>query len=498
MSKQAAQKITNEMHLEEINRCMKEVTAQQLEIEEKDAETTMILEFHAFFAQVLLQCRKEFPEDLQYAAGVYIKNARWYMLIGKTFMNKYFTFLNRVGVLVHEVEHIVRRHMTRQNALGIKPGSREFEIWKIACDLEINQPPVENIPAPPLALHHTEYKLDARRSCEQYYHDLLQIAKEQDKEWKPKGGNSGQGNKQDDQQAGEAGSPKQNPEESPQPDGQSKGDENQQDQSKDNTPKVPQTDSQGRPWLPKEGQQITVIIGNGDPTDATKSPVNQNWDKLIEEAGDPIMIDEMSKDIINEAIRRTQGKYPAHLSEAIQELNAPHKIPWTVLLRRYVSNAIMKCQARTWTRFNKRFPYLDIQGKKRNKGVNVVFVWDTSGSIRHQEIDQAFAELRGMTKTRLADVWVVQCDAAVQWVGKIKDVPRSKEIPITGRGGTDFNPAFEWVEENSIHPDVMVFMTDGYGDYPEEEPGYPVIWLKVEGAIIDVDWGLQLEYPNQD
>ena len=47
----------------------------------------------------------------------------------------------------------------------------------------------------------------------------------------------------------------------------------------------------------------------------------------------------------------------------------------------------------------------------------------------------------------------------------------------SGGGGTDFSGLFEWAEQNGIYPDVGIVLTDMYGAFPKEEPGYPVIWV---------------------
>ena len=47
-----------------------------------------------------------------------------------------------------------------------------------------------------------------------------------------------------------------------------------------------------------------------------------------------------------------------------------------------------------------------------------------------------------------------------------------------GRGGTDFRPGFEWLDEQGIQPAVCLYFTDmECSDYPEAEPGFPVTWV---------------------
>jgi predicted metal-dependent peptidase len=50
-------------------------------------------------------------------------------------------------------------------------------------------------------------------------------------------------------------------------------------------------------------------------------------------------------------------------------------------------------------------------------------------------------------------------------------------VEISGGGGTDFQPVFEWVAKEQLNPDLLVYFTDAEGQFPEREPAYPVAWL---------------------
>ena len=50
-------------------------------------------------------------------------------------------------------------------------------------------------------------------------------------------------------------------------------------------------------------------------------------------------------------------------------------------------------------------------------------------------------------------------------------------MEIKGGGGTDFRPFFKLVQDGEVTGDVVLFFTDMWGTFPEEEPMVPVIWL---------------------
>lgn len=61
---------------------------------------------------------------------------------------------------------------------------------------------------------------------------------------------------------------------------------------------------------------------------------------------------------------------------------------------------------------------------------------------------------------------------------------------MKGGGGTQFAPAFDWVEQN-LHsePEGLVYLTDGYGDFPEHPPTYPVLWALYGILPESCPWG---------
>ncbi len=73
---------------------------------------------------------------------------------------------------------------------------------------------------------------------------------------------------------------------------------------------------------------------------------------------------------------------------------------------------------------------------------------------------------------------VLQVDAAVQDAAEYAPDELPEEIAVRGRGGTDFRPGFEWLDEQDIRPGVCLYFTDmECSRYPEAEPSFPTIWV---------------------
>ena len=51
-------------------------------------------------------------------------------------------------------------------------------------------------------------------------------------------------------------------------------------------------------------------------------------------------------------------------------------------------------------------------------------------------------------------------------------------LECIGRGGTDLRPALDYIEENNMHVDSCVVLSDLYlSSLDIEEPDYPVLWV---------------------
>ena len=88
---------------------------------------------------------------------------------------------------------------------------------------------------------------------------------------------------------------------------------------------------------------------------------------------------------------------------------------------------------------------------------------------------------------------LIQCDALVQRDVKItseKELDQVMEdLTLYGRGGTDFRPAFEYIEELRRNGELtnlngMLYFTDGMGIYPGKKPEYPVAFV-YDSEVLD-------------
>ncbi len=130
----------------------------------------------------------------------------------------------------------------------------------------------------------------------------------------------------------------------------------------------------------------------------------------------------------------------------------------------------------------------------------IVCALDTSGSIGPAYAGRFLSEVHGLRVSAQCRLFVLQCDAAIQKVEMYDawDSPSSAALAQTiGGGGTDFRPVFDWIANTLIpkegRPDVLFYLTDGYGDFPRQAPPFPVVWLIPESCQGEVPFGSRID-----
>lgn len=124
------------------------------------------------------------------------------------------------------------------------------------------------------------------------------------------------------------------------------------------------------------------------------------------------------------------------------------------------------------------------KGKKKlwNKNIRVFF--DNSGSMGTFEISWATMEVAAIAKAIKANLSIIPFDTVVYSENE-QVIPKSgkfKFVP-TGRGGTSFQPVFDYMKQVGVtnQNDVVIIISDGYGESHIENYGFRnVIWVMVE------------------
>ena len=194
---------------------------------------------------------------------------------------------------------------------------------------------------------------------------------------------------------------------------------------------------------------------------------------------------------------KAMGKLPAGMERIIDELVAINT-PWHEILAQYLTRKVR--DGASWRRPNRRFVahgmYLPGTDHSPKMGEVVIGV-DTSGSIGEGELNEFNGHInRILEMCGPEKVHVVYCDSEVNHT----DTYEPEDFPVTlkphGGGGTSFAPVFNWVAQQGLDPECVVYLTDGYGDQNYiTQPEYPVVWLTT--ASTDFNFGTVVPFVKE-
>lgn len=227
----------------------------------------------------------------------------------------------------------------------------------------------------------------------------------------------------------------------------------------------------------------------GNPTDENGNALDENEISTLRAQAeiDAIQAAKVAKQV---------GKLPASIERMVDEM-LEVKTPWHEILERYMQ--AKEKDGYSWNRPNRRFvgagTYLPGTDYVPRMGEVVIGV-DTSGSIGQLELNEFNAHInRILESCRPEKVHVVYCDADVQHVDEYEPDDFPVKLTAHGGGGTSFKPVFDWVINQGIDPEAIVYLTDGYGDQHHiEQTAFDTVWLTTHNE--EFPWGLVVKFES--
>lgn len=351
------------------------------------------------------------------------------------------------AILIHEIMHLVL--LTQERALD------DADVWNIASDMIINDMITKmtirgrNLPLPYGAIYLSEAKkrgYEGPDITEDLYHWLIgKRAEMQKSKTCPKCGGEG---KQKCETCGGTGKDK-----------------------KGNS--CPQCEGTGK-------EQCDQCDGHGQENDEFfesifKSNID-NHDLLRDN-------DNLTESILDDIIKCAQVKGWGEISgnglETLKELLKPAKVNWKRELRQVLSSSVHgygSNRSETWIRPNRRNLPLPGNRQLENK---IYIAIDTSGSIGKDELEQFFAEIESIIRD-FSKMTILQWDTEIKSVTKNYRRGKWNDVEIKGRGGTDPQCIFNWIEENKAYKYPVVILTDGYFSENFNPYRAKIIWCVTE------------------
>lgn len=218
---------------------------------------------------------------------------------------------------------------------------------------------------------------------------------------------------------------------------------------------------------------ILPYPGNKDPN--AKAREEADWKVTLSQAAQ---------------VAKMAGKLPASIERAVGALMEP-KVNWGEQLRQYLTEKIRAED--DWCRPNRRFAHrgMYLPSIRENPTGDLVVAVDTSGSITQKVLDAFESEVRSIaTEVQPRKIVVIYCDSGINRVDTFEQDDEVK-LRMVGGGGTDFRPPFERVERDGIDPHAFVYLTDGYGPFPDVPAPYPTVWCMT--TDVKAPWGHNIQ-----
>jgi predicted metal-dependent peptidase len=227
---------------------------------------------------------------------------------------------------------------------------------------------------------------------------------------------------------------------------------------------------QSEPDLRKKLRLAFADLLTAPPADTSPGQANaklaQHWQQALQQARALV-------EVVG------QGKTPEGLDRELAHLHPSH-LDWRAYLWRFLVQTPTDFQG-----FDRRFVgqglYLDaLAGEK----LRVFLAVDTSGSVSQKGMGQFLGEVQAILRAYPhLEATLYYADAACY--GPYELTAETQLPRPQGGGGTDFCPFFQIVErELDYHEQgVCIYLTDGYGTFPEDAPSIPTLWVLSPGGI---------------
>jgi predicted metal-dependent peptidase len=177
--------------------------------------------------------------------------------------------------------------------------------------------------------------------------------------------------------------------------------------------------------------------------------------------------DELRSEQINDRIWAAQetdswGSIPGRWKERILASLRP-PINYRAVLRQFRASVLSIHRRLTRMKPNRRYGF-QYMGSRYDFTTRLLFAVDVSGSMSSSDLALGFSVINRFFKYGIQAVDVIQFDTEIQ--GEPMTLKRARlHMEVSGRGGTDFTPVIEFLNEHRNYDGAIIF-TDGYAPVP--------------------------------
>ena len=224
---------------------------------------------------------------------------------------------------------------------------------------------------------------------------------------------------------------------------------------------------------PEENRKFDGNQKKAETKPKKPTPPSEDLSSLWEE--DSLMA--CTVDAIIEDIQSSGSGWGSLAGSLVEEIiaNTKARIDYRKTLSGFRASILSSKRHLTRMRPNRRSGF-DNMGSIRRFDTNLLIAVDVSGSISDEVLTHFYSVIGRIFKYGIEHVDVVQFDCSFSEVQSFEKA--KKRINIVGRGGTSFQPIFDYVHKN-IKYDGLIIFTDGYAPKPKKPKGFrtKVVWV---------------------
>jgi len=202
------------------------------------------------------------------------------------------------------------------------------------------------------------------------------------------------------------------------------------------------------------------IRGEGTPQEIKES--DDKWKKAFSEAS---------------CYAKQQGKLPKGIDRLLDVI-LNERVNWKQLLYKYLTRTLPYDY--TYSRPSKKsFSSGFYMPSILRESIEVVVSVDTSGSISQDELGEFLGEIINIARSfNNIKIKLIVCDCEIKEVYDFSngDIDTIMNLKFSGGGGTSHKPVYEYLAENLPSTKLLVNLTDGYTEFPDEE-SFKTIWV---------------------
>ena len=192
--------------------------------------------------------------------------------------------------------------------------------------------------------------------------------------------------------------------------------------------------------------------------------------------------DELMSEKVNHEIETAQrcnqwGSLSGDL-RALIESTLVSKQNFRAILSQFRASILSTKRHLTRMRPNRRYGF-DAMGSQYAYSTHLLVAVDVSGSVPDEDIKKFLAVINRFFKQGIGSIDVIEFDSKITTEKPMKLKQATGSIRVTGRGGTDFQPAIDFYYEHEEY-DGLVFLTDGYAavpKLPDDKRHKPLAWI---------------------